>query len=152
MPSVQGTLASSLVTRSYAGLALALGVGALTRPPQPIEPDRRPAILAARAICPDDPLLEPGPRAAEEAVAAVQKSLSAGPLEWRDYEIRAAYPASRREGFGLVVVGMCGQEVANRTWIVELHFPRLEPSASLSQGQAFVSRFASGWRVWYRYH
>jgi hypothetical protein len=47
---------------------------------------------------------------------------------------------------------MCGPVVGSRTWVVEMRFPKLEPSASLSQGQAFVSRFRSGWRVWYRYH
>jgi len=52
----------------------------------------------------------------------------------------------------VIALNMCGSVVGGRTWIVELHFPKLEPSASLSQGQAFVSRFRSGWRVWYRYH
>jgi hypothetical protein len=102
--------------------------------------------------CPREGPLEPGRGARDRAIAAVRESLRTGPEEWRTYEIRSAYPATRAEGFGAIASGMCGPVVGGRTWVVEMHFPKLEPSASLSQGQAFVSRFRSGWRVWYRYH
>ena len=78
--------------------------------------------------------------------------MRAGPADWRTYEIRSAYPASSGQGFSVIALPMCGPEVGSRTWVVEIYFPKLEPSASMSQGQAFVSRFRSGWRVWYRYH
>jgi len=102
--------------------------------------------------CPAETPLEPGRHARDRAIAAVRASLRTGPEEWRTYEISSAYPATRGEGFAVIALNMCGPVVGGRTWIVELHFPKLEPSASLSQGQAFVSRFRSGWRVWYRYH
>jgi hypothetical protein len=42
----------------------------------------------------------------------------------------------------------CGERVAERTIVVELFLPKGLPSASLSQGTLFVSRFSSGYRVW----
>src|SRR5207244_13508942 len=41
----------------------------------------------------------------------------------------------------------CGGGVAERTVVVELFLPKGLPSASLSQGTLFVSRFSSGYRV-----
>ena len=126
-------------------LATALGGAAseagLTQASLPSSPD-----------CPKEAPLEPGRDARDRAIAAVRESLRIGPAEWRTYEIRSAYPATKGEGFAAIALRMCGSVVGKRTWVVEMHFPKLEPSASLSQGQAFVSRFRSGWRVWYRYH
>jgi len=102
--------------------------------------------------CPREVPLEPGPDARDKAIAAVRRSLRTGPQEWRAYEIESAYPATNGKGFSIVAFPMCGPVVGGRTWVVEIRFPKLEPSASLSRGQAFVSRFRSGWRVWYRYH
>jgi hypothetical protein len=102
--------------------------------------------------CPKESPLEPGRDARDRAIAAVRESLRTGPEEWRTYEIRSAYPAASGEGFAAIALRMCGAVVGRRTWVVEMHFPNLEPSASLSQGQAFVGRFRTGWRVWYRYH
>jgi hypothetical protein len=106
----------------------------------------------APSDCRAEEPLPPGRHARERAIAAVEASLKTGPKEWRTYRITSAYPATSRKGFGEIALTMCGPVVAGRTWIVEIHFPALEPSASLSQGQAFVSRFKSGWRVWFRYH
>jgi hypothetical protein len=112
-----------------------------TQGSSPISPD-----------CPKEVPLEPGPDARDRAIAAVRESLRTGPEEWRTYETQAASPTTRAEGFGAIALRMCGPVVGRRTWVVEMRFPNLEPSASLSQAQAFVSRFRSGWRVWYRYH
>jgi hypothetical protein len=112
-----------------------------TQRSSPISPD-----------CPKEVPLEPGPDARDRAITAVRRSLRTGPQEWRTYEIEAAYPATNGKGFSIVAFPMCGPVVGARTWVVEIRFPKLEPSASLSQGQAFVSRFRSGWQVWYRYH
>jgi hypothetical protein len=116
------------------------------------EADTTQASSPSSPYCPREAPLDPGRGARDRAIAAVQESLSTGPEEWRTYEIQSAYPATRAEGFGAIALGMCGRVVGRRTWVVEMRFPKLEPSASLSQGQAFVSRFRSGWRVWYRYH
>jgi hypothetical protein len=120
------------------------GANAAARPSQTTSP--------TSAECPKEAPLEPGLQARERAIEAVRKSLRTGPEEWRTYEIRSAYPATSGEGLSIVALPMCGPVVGRRTWVVEIRFPRLEPSASLSQGQAFVSRFRSGWRVWHRYH
>ena len=111
-----------------------------------------PASLPSSPDCPKEAPLEPGRHARDRAIAAVRESLRTGPEEWRTYKIQSAYPAKCSEGFGAIALRMCGPVVGSRTWVVEIHFPNFEPSASLSQGQAFVSRFRSGWRVWYRYH
>src|SRR5258705_13634062 len=89
--------------------------------------------------CPKEVPLEPGPDARDKAIAAVRRSLRTGPQEWRTYEIESAYPATNGKGFSLVAFPMCGPVVGARTWVVEIHFPKLEPSASMAQWQAFVS-------------
>jgi hypothetical protein len=111
-----------------------------------------PAWSQSSANCPTEPPLDPGRHARDKAIAAVRESLRTGQNEWRRYKIASAYPAASSQGFGAIVYNWCGRAVGSRTWIVEMHFPNLLPSATLSQGQAFVSRFRSGWRVWYRYH
>jgi hypothetical protein len=111
-----------------------------------------PASSQNSANCPRETPLEPGRRARDGAIAATRESLRTGPEEWRTSDRIHAYPTSSSEGFGAIVYNWCGPIVGSRTWVVEMHFPNFEPSASLSQGQAFVSRFRSGWRVWYRYH
>jgi hypothetical protein len=46
----------------------------------------------------------------------------------------------------------CGKEVAERSWLVRLHFPRVK-AASASQGQIFLAKKKnSGWFVWFKYH
>jgi hypothetical protein len=60
--------------------------------------------------------------------------------------------AADRAGFAGVVgseVGrQCGSRVQDRTVVVQMLFPRMLPSASLSEAVVAVSRFASGYRVW----
>ncbi|HEY3033569.1 MAG TPA: hypothetical protein VGJ54_02780 [Streptosporangiaceae bacterium] len=46
------------------------------------------------------------------------------------------------------VSAQCGTRVFRRTVVVDLLFPKMLPSASLSQGTVFVSRSGSGFRVW----
>ncbi|MBD8070080.1 hypothetical protein F7888_14180 [Bacillus sp. PS06] len=46
----------------------------------------------------------------------------------------------------------CGKEIANRSWLVRLDFPKA-PGASLGQGQLFLAKSKdNGWFVWYQYH
>jgi hypothetical protein len=63
------------------------------------------------------------------------------------YRVTSAAPAGGG-GFGAIPAGMCGPLVGSRTYVVQLSFPAMAPSASLSQGQLFVSRFTQGWQVW----
>jgi hypothetical protein len=53
---------------------------------------------------------------------------------------------------GSQVAFQCGKAIQARTVVVELRFPQEFPSASLSEGVLFVSRFKSGYRVWERAH
>lgn len=46
----------------------------------------------------------------------------------------------------------CGRKVQRRSVVVELFFPKMKESASLSQGTLFVSRFPRGYRIWERAH
>ena len=60
--------------------------------------------------------------------------------------------AADRAGFagprGSEVARQCGIGVHDRTVVVQLLFPRMLPSASLSEAVVAVSRFAHGYRVW----
>lgn len=42
----------------------------------------------------------------------------------------------------------CSDTVRRRTVVVDLLFPKMLPSASLSKGVVLISRFPSGYRVW----
>jgi hypothetical protein len=61
---------------------------------------------------------------------------------------RSAFAGAR----GGEVKFICGAAVARRTVVVQLLFPWLLPSQSLSQGVVFVGRFHGGYRVWYVAH
>ena len=49
---------------------------------------------------------------------------------------------------GSEVKAQCGARTFHRTVVVQLLFPKELPSASLSQGVVFVSRFPTGYKVW----
>jgi hypothetical protein len=49
---------------------------------------------------------------------------------------------------GAEVVRQCGRLVGARSVVVSLLFPRMLPSASLSQGVLFISREHDAYRVW----
>ena len=61
---------------------------------------------------------------------------------------RSAFAGAR----GGEVTFLCGATVARRTVVVQLLFPWLLPSQSLSQGVVFAGRFRGGYRVWYVAH
>jgi hypothetical protein len=48
----------------------------------------------------------------------------------------------------LEVRQQCGPATARRTVVVDLFYPWLLPSASLTQGTLFVSYFGTGYQVW----
>jgi hypothetical protein len=81
-------------------------------------------------------------------------------LVWARIEAPALY-----KGFGPAVVELawlakfklnvwaaapfrCSPRVRNRTVAVDLLFPKMLPSASLSEGVVFVSLFPAGYQVW----
>jgi hypothetical protein len=110
--------------------------------------------------CPTVLPLEPGVDAAAQARAAAVKVVPTiyPPEPTKDFTVTAVYPASQSlnggKGIGTIAYGTCGKTIGDRTWVVEVHFPR-DPnnSASTGNGQLFVSEFANGgWQVWLRNH
>lgn len=106
--------------------------------------------------CPTATPLDPGPDAASAVRVTVATNLLSvyNNINTAGYQITRVYEASPGPGpgFGALPFGMCGQAVGSRTWIAELYFPAELPSADLSHGQLFLTRFASGWEIWFRYH
>jgi len=103
--------------------------------------------------CPSPAPLSFGQNATADAIATVRAAVPQiyTNINTAGYRITSAAPAGG-SGYGAIPAGMCGALVGARTYVVQLSFPAMAPSASLSQGQLFVSRFGQGWQVWYRYH
>jgi hypothetical protein len=112
-----------------------------------------PAATAAAALgrCPANPLPLPSEavaRAADQArIQAAALAPGFGPA-LEELSARSAYAGA----YGGIVKHQCGTLVFRRTVVVELLFPKMLPSASLSQGVVFVSLFSTGYQVWYVYH
>jgi stage V sporulation protein SpoVS len=114
---------------------------------------------SALNVCPTVLPVAPGADAAAQAKAAAVKVVPTiyPPEPTKDFTVTAVYPASSSlnggSGYGAIAYGTCGKTIGDRTWVVEVHFPH-DPmgSASTGNGQLFVSEFATGWKVWYRYH
>jgi hypothetical protein len=90
------------------------------------------------------------PHAAARALAEAAR-LYPG-LNTRGAEVMAADRAAFAGVRGREVGSLCGQKVAARTVVVQMLFPRMLPSASLSEAVVFAGRFAHGYRVWYVAH
>jgi hypothetical protein len=88
--------------------------------------------------------------AADQALAEAAK-LYPG-LNTRGAEAMAADRSAFAGVRGREVSSLCGTKVAARTVVVQMLFPRMLPSASLSQSVVFAGRFATGYRVWYVAH
>jgi hypothetical protein len=107
-----------------------------------------PRIAASGEGCPENVLPLPGEAVARAAdQARIEAPALYEGIDARGVTVTAAYRAT----YGLrgaQVELECGAVTARRTVVVELFFPRMLPSASLSQGTVFVSRFPHGYRVW----
>ena len=84
--------------------------------------------------------------AAARAVAEASRDYSH--LNTEGAELMAADRVSFAGARGEEVAHQCGTQVAERTVIVQMLFPRMLPSASLSEAVVAVSRFPDGYRVW----
>jgi hypothetical protein len=105
--------------------------------------------------CPTETLLDAGPdaRAAATAAAVAAVAQRYPPhVDIAGFQVTNAYPADPSSGYGAIAYGLCGASVGERTWVVELSFPKMAPSVDLAAGQLFLSRFADGWKVWFQYH
>jgi len=112
----------------------------------------RIATVAAR-VCPADirPLPPAGVQRAADAALADAARLYPG-LNTRGAEVMAADRSAFAAVRGSEVTRMCGKKVAARTVVVQVLFPRMLPSASLSEAVVFVGTFAHGYHVWYVAH
>lgn len=72
--------------------------------------------------------------------------------EYAKYDVTSLKRAKDADVYGEMVDNFCGSKVEASTWVLQLHFPALEPSASMSQGQLFVTKTVKGWDVWFRSH
>lgn len=119
--------------------------------PSPSTPSAAAAVHAP--ACPKGILALPAAgvqHAADRALAEAAK-LYPG-LDTRGAEVMAADRSAFAGARGRQVSKLCGKKVAARTVVVQMLFPRMLPSASLSESVVFAGRFARGYRVWYVAH
>jgi len=97
--------------------------------------------------CPNDALPLPAEavaRAADQArVQAPALYKSSGPAV-----VELAWRAKFKLTVWAAAPFRCNSRVRNRTVVVDLLFPKMLPSASLSEGVVFVSLFRTGYQVW----
>ena len=134
-----------------AASALALGPAGAARPPA--SPAEHQIALAssscpasARGILPLRP--DSVARAARRALVFAKAPPGVKPGTEVMASARSAFAGAR----GGEVKFLCGAKVARRTVVVQLLFPWLLPSQSLSQKVVFAGRFHGGYRVWYVAH
>lgn len=127
-----------------------LRVGPRLQPLAPVPADPTRVALKPDG-CPVPQPLPPDGNPRASAIDAVERYAAAHGTE---LEVLDAYPAQRpappEHEYAATPFGQC-DVVADRTWVVETHIPKFEPSASVSYVQYFVARFEDGWKVWGAY-
>jgi hypothetical protein len=129
------------------GLVMAVGPGASRAGTQPASSPSLASVSSGH--CPTNSLLLPGNGVAR----AAEQALDEAAFDYQGLDTsRARVQAADRSAFagprGAQVRQQCGAKVARHTVVVQLLFPRMLPSASLSQGVVFVARFPRGYRIW----
>jgi hypothetical protein len=103
--------------------------------------------------CPEGALRLTRDAPAPAIVAALTEASGAyGEIDTERARVNVAARATSAGARGRMVRRMCGRRVARRTVVVDLFFPAMLPSASLSQGTVFVSRVADGYHIWFVAH
>jgi len=130
-----------------AGLVMAVGLGGSWATTSAATPASRAS--AASGQCPKNALRLPSAGVAHAAEQALKEAASDYPgVNTRGARVEAADRSAFAGPRGGEVRSQCGAAVARRTVVVQLLFPKMLPSASLSEGVVFVARFAHGYRVW----
>ncbi|HEV2371130.1 MAG TPA: hypothetical protein VGS19_03080 [Streptosporangiaceae bacterium] len=113
----------------------------------------RTPVTAPAPVCPAGirPLPAAGVQHAAGQALAEAAKLYPG-INTRGAEVMAADRSAFAGVRGREVTSLCGKKVAARTVVVQMLFPRMLPSASLSESVVFAGRFAHGYRVWYVAH
>jgi hypothetical protein len=138
----------------FPAAAISLTACGGARSPSQVGPAQSP-VASSLNRCPVPVPLPFDPRAKANAEATARRALplvSKG-IVTTGFEITGSNPAasSAAGARGGLVGNTCGQRTQKRTYVVELEFPAMLPSAALSQVTLFVSRFAVGWQVWAEY-
>jgi hypothetical protein len=134
-----------------AGMLLTAACGPSEPNDVPVTSER--TVAASRKECPKRPrrLHRNGvARAANEALREARELYGAKAA--KRVQVRSAAIAAVAGPRGRQVRRECGGKVFRRTVVVELFFPAMLASASLSQGTVFVSRLRHRYRVWERAH
>ena len=138
----------------YAGFAGALVssllvlAGCTKAPGEPLSSIASVVGATSVARCPNPLPLSARPLERASAQARLEAPVLYGAVEAEGVKVTRSYRATAPGTRSGQVRRECGEQVARRTVVVELLFPRMLPSASLSQGVVFVSRFRAGYRVW----
>jgi hypothetical protein len=103
-------------------------------------------VVAMSGVCPT----HPGRLPRDAVAAAAETALRSGGTPRSARIVASALASSGGSGSrGAEVRYQCGEAVARRTVVVDLFYPSMLPSASLSQGTLFVSYFGKrGYRIW----
>ena len=126
---------------------------------------------AGHAVCPRRPL-DPGSRAPEEVIQALRKQVprlfdivaygrraKLTPANTDVLDIRplgnthSNLPGIRTlrsttAHYAKIAERLCGREIVSATWVAILYFEDA-PAAPFAYHYAFLSRTASGWKLWY---
>ena len=104
---------------------------------------------ARAAICPRHPQALPGDAIAGATEIVLSRAAALYPgLDTRGAVATSAARSAYAGVRGAQVVRECGARVGNRTVVVQMLFPRMLPSASLSESTVFVDRESGLYRVW----
>ena len=97
--------------------------------------------------CPKDAL----PLPAEAVARAADQARIQAPALYKGFGpavVELAWLAKFKLNVWAAAPFNCSPRVRNRTVVVDLLFPKMLPSASLSEGVVFVSLFRTGYQVW----
>ncbi len=125
---------------ALAGLLVPAGASAMASSQHASAP------TAVTGSCPRGilPLPANGVQSAADTALANAARLYPG-LNTRGAEVMAADRSSFAGVLGHEVSSMCGKKAAGSTVVVQVLFPRMLPSASLSESVVFVGKFAHGY-------
>jgi hypothetical protein len=145
-----------LITVSVAVTVVAAGALAAAlafRPaaPRAASPPRGDVSHVALGRCPADAL----PLPAEAVARAADQARIQGPALYKGFGpavVELAWLAKFKLTVWAAAPFDCSSRVRNRTVVVDLLFPKMLPSASLSEGVVFVSLFPTGYQVWEAAH
>ena len=134
-------VASAVASVVLAGLALSLPATTMASPPE------RPTSSATSNSCPTKAL----PLKGESVARAADQARIEAPTLYKGFgpaEVELAWRAKFRLNVWASTPFNCSDKLRRRTVVVDLLFPKMLPSASLSEGVVLVSRFPTGYRVW----